>query len=134
MTRLSALLLLALVPALAAPGACQPIPSPTPPPPPAPTGGSPATGGSPSTGGTAPSGGTAGTGGVTEPSHAERLCGHLATLQCPEGLDSQCMAQIVELFELQDAGRVRFDAACLERATTPEQARACGSILCGGSQ
>jgi hypothetical protein len=111
------------------PSSCQVPPGPSPA-----TGGVSATGGTPGTGGTVPATGGQGTGGVTEPSQAERLCGHLAMLQCPEGLDSQCMAQIVELFRLQDAGRVRFDAACLERATTPEQARACGSILCGGSQ
>jgi hypothetical protein len=135
-TRVSLLLLLALVPALAAPGACQPLPGPTPPP--SPTGGAPATGGTAATGGsatggTAPSGGTAGTGGTPAPSTAELLCGHLADIGCAEG-DGSCVTQAQALLDLQAEGRARFDVVCLSTAATPAQAQACGSILCGGSQ
>jgi hypothetical protein len=121
---------------LAAPGACHRIAPPEPPVPP--TGGSAPTGGTSATGGATPAsggqgtGGTA-TGGASSPSTAELLCDHLAELRCPEA-GAGCVDQAQALLDLQAEGRVRFDVVCLSEATTQEQARSCGSVLCGGDQ
>jgi hypothetical protein len=116
----------ACIAVLLAPGCagCQITPGPSPA-----TGGSTGTGGAPGTGG-AGTGGNVATGG-TGPSEAQILCGHLDSIGCAEGKRADC-PRLVELYQSDD--RFTFDAGCLLLSNTPEQARKCGSVSCGGVQ
>ena len=134
MTRLALVAVVALVPLLAAPGACQPLPPPEPPGPA--TGGATATGGSPGTGGQG-TGGNAATGGTTSsgggepaPSLEQVVCGHLKQLGCLEGERPTCPDELWRINHLD--GRARIDLDCLLFSDTVAQVRACGSIACGG--
>lgn len=140
--RSSSALLLLLIPLMAgwsSPG-CTPQPSPVDP---TAIGGSPGTGGagtgglinpfggSTSTGGQ-PSGGSGGLGtGGTQPTEAELLCSHIEAIGCPEGKLVDC-PRLVELYQSDD--RFSLDVDCLFLATNQQQARACGSLSCGGVQ
>jgi hypothetical protein len=55
----------------------------------------------------------------------DAACANLARIGCPEGLDPTCAATIRRASRVLD---VR--APCLAIATTPEAARACGSVTC----
>ena len=55
------------------------------------------------------------------------VCQHLADLGCPEGRAPECAAAFGRI----QGGRLSdLQPACLMGATTPDTARACGSVLC----
>lgn len=60
-------------------------------------------------------------------SACSRACDNLASLECPEGLDSSCAATCQKV---QDGRLTDFKPECLAAAKTQAEASACGTVTC----
>jgi hypothetical protein len=54
-------------------------------------------------------------------------CLHLAALGCPEGVSGKCVGVLTTA---QAAGLMDLRLPCLQAATSPAAAAACGIVLC----
>lgn len=59
-----------------------------------------------------------------KPATCATYCAHLAALGCAEGADARCVSVCNQI---QASGYLSLDLACGLKATTPDQARNCGT-------